>query len=131
MTDEQFATAFSDCSLPPESFNHEGHLRLAWIHLEKSDLESAIKTVCNQIAAYANYQGATDKYHHTLSIAAVHIVHHFMGKSQSAHFTGFINEFPPLKTDFKSLISSHYGFDIFSSSQAKTEYIAPDLLPFE
>ena len=40
-------------------------------------------------------------------------------------------EFPRLKNNFRELISSHYGFDIYNSEKAKMKYLEPDLLPFD
>ena len=130
LTDEQFAAAFADCSLPPELFNHEAHLRLAWIHLKASGRKEATDNVCTQIAAFARHYGAKDKYHHTLTVAAVNIVHHFMQKGKAANFTELLHEFPQLKTKFTILIGSHYSADILQSDRARAGYLAPDLLPF-
>ena len=58
-------------------------------------------------------------------------VNHFKEQSKSDNFNGFIIEFSQLKNNFKALIASHYSFDIFKSIRSKTEFIAPDLLPFK
>lgn len=129
-SDEQFEAAFRQCTLPPATFSHEAHLRLAWIFLRKKGLQKGIKSICNQITNYVNHLGAQDKYHHTLTVAAVHIVHHFMQASDIDNFGDFILASPRLKADFKGLIQAHYSFDIFQSKQAKEEYMEPDVLPF-
>ena len=131
LSDEQFAEAFKNCTLPPSLFSHEAHLRLAWIHLKKDDLETAITTICDQLTAFVNHVGARDKYHKTLTVAAVKIVAHFMQRFSGNKFFDFIVQCPELKTNFKDLIKSHYSFDIFNSEQAKMDYLEPNLLPFE
>ncbi len=130
LTDEQFEQDFSNCALPPGSFSHEAHLRLAWIHLKKHGLETAIATVCDQLTNYVNHLGAQDKYHKTVTVAAVIIVHHFMQRANTDNFFDFVLKFPKLKKDFKGLIESHYSFNIFQSEEAKGSYLEPDLLPF-
>lgn len=131
LTDEQFATAFADFSLTPELFNHKAHLRLAWVHLKASGLKAAIESVCTQIAAFASHHGAAGKYHHTLTVAAVRIVHHFEQKGGSLSFSGFIDAHPQLITDFKNLLNAHYSPEILTSETARSQYISPDLLPFD
>ncbi len=131
LSDEQFAKAFKNCTLPPNIFNHEAHLRLAWIHLKKDGLEMAITGICDQLVVFVNDVGAEDKYHKTLTVAAVRIVAHFMQRFPTNNFFDFIVQCPELKTNFKDLIASHYSFDIFNSEHAKMGYLAPDLLPFD
>lgn len=131
LTDMEFAKAFSTCTLNPILFNHEAHLRIAWIHLKKDGLEHATTTICNQLIKYVNHLGAKDKYNKTLTIAAIKIVHHFMQRSKTDNFFDFILRYPELKKGFKGLVESHYSFDIFTLEKAKKEYLAPDLLPFE
>jgi len=129
-SDSEFEKQFRDGKLDPSLFNHEAHVRLAWIHINTYGIEAACDTVSNQILSYVSQLGATDKFNKTLTIAAIKIVHHFVQKSKSHTFKDFIREFPRLKSNFKELLDSHYGFDIFNSKKAKTEYLEPDLLPF-
>lgn len=79
---------------------------------------------------FVAFVGAKDKYHKTLTIAAMRAVYHFMLKSNSDNFINFIADFPQLKHKFKELMESHYSFDIFSSDKAKVEFLEPDLSPF-
>lgn len=130
LTDEEFARQFANCTLPTAMFTHEAHLRLAWIHLKQYNEEQAIENICTQILAYATYAGAPGKYHTTITVAAIKAVHHFMQQSADPDFRTFIARYPQLSTDFKSLLSTHYSFDIFKSAEAKKHYIAPDLADF-
>ena len=130
LTDDQFVYDFSQCTLDPGLFSHEGHLRLAWIHIYNNGLESAITTICGQIENFVNHLNAHDKYNRTLTIAAIKIVYHYMQEAKDDNFFDFILKFPELKTDFKALVESHYSFDIFNSVKAKMEFIKPDLIPF-
>lgn len=130
LNDSEFEKQFRDGILAPSLFNHEAHLRLAWIHVSKYGVDNACKEISNQILAYVTQLGETDKFNKTLTIAAVRTVNHFLLKSKSNSFQDFITEFPRLKYNFKDLLDSHYGFDIFNSEKAKTHYVEPDLLPF-
>jgi hypothetical protein len=130
LSDEMFEQQFEYCQLDPSIFNHEAHLRLAWIHIKKYGLDNAIENICNQLLIYVNFLGARDKYNKTLTIAAIKAVNHFMNKSLPGNFNDFMQQFPRLKYNFKELIASHYTVDIFNSDIAKKEYLEPDLLPF-
>ncbi|WP_299211329.1 hypothetical protein [uncultured Aquimarina sp.] len=130
LSDSEFEKQFKAGNLDPSLFSHEAHLRLAWIHVSKYGVDTACKEISNQILAYVTQLGKTDKFNKTLTIAAVKTVNHFVQKSKSNSFQDFITEFPILKYNFKDLLDSHYGFDIFNSEKAKTQYVEPDLLPF-
>ena len=131
LSDVEFEKQFADCSLKPEWFTHEAHLRLAWIHIHKYGLDRAIENVCPQIEQYAQSLGAKDKFNKTVTVAALKAVYHFMNRSTTNNFLDLIREFPRLKTEFKGLMNAHYGIDIFKSPQAKKEFIEPDLLAFD
>ena len=75
--------------------------------------------------------GEEDKYNVTLTIAAIKAVHHFILKSEANRFDAFIQVFPRLKSNFKDLMNQHYGIDIYNSTEAKHQFLAPDLLPFD
>jgi hypothetical protein len=130
LTDETFENLFSTYQLNPELFTHEAHLRLAWIHIKKYGEAQAIENISNQLLNFVTQLGAADKYNKTVTIAAIKAVYHFTQKSQSATFADFIQEFPRLKYNFKELLGTHYGVDIFKFEHAKREFLQPDLLPF-
>ena len=131
LTDLEFEKQFETCSLNPELFTHEGHLRLAWIHIKKYGERVAIENVCTQLTHYVEFLGVGQKYNHTLSVAAVKAVTHFMKRSAAANFQEFITDFPRLKYNFRELIKAHYKMDIFNTEKARQVYIEPDLLPFD
>lgn len=130
LTESEFIFQFENCSLDPSTFDHEAHLRLAWIQIEKFGLEQAIINIQTQLLNFVKHVGAQEKYHQTLTIAAIEIVNQFKTKQSSETFEEFISEFPKLKSNFKQLIEHHYSFDIFNSVEAKNEYLKPDLLSF-
>lgn len=131
LTDLEFEVNFKNCTLNPDIFSHEAHLRLAWIHITKYSEETAIRNICSQLISFVKFVGATGKYNQTLTIAAIKAVSHFVKKSKSKTFQDFIIEFPRLKNNFKDLMNCHYSVDIFNSPKAKKEFVEPDLMPFD
>ena len=131
LTDHALEAAFAACTLPPALFDHEAHLRLAWIHIRHYGLEQAISNLQEQIQRYARSLGAAEKYHSTLTIAAIRAVAHFMNRSDAASFAALLLAFPRLKTDFRILISSHYSDALIRSAAAREQWVAPDLLAFD
>ncbi|MBX2815025.1 MAG: hypothetical protein KTR24_03475 [Saprospiraceae bacterium] len=128
--DSDFEHQFASGGLSPSLFDHEAHLRLAWIHVRRYGRDQAVVNITAQLKAYVRRLGASDKYHETLTIASIAAVHHFMRRSDAGSFNALLLEFPQLKYDFKSLIASHYSHNIFECSEARAIYQEPDLQPF-
>ncbi|MEZ0541125.1 hypothetical protein [Fibrella arboris] len=131
LSDDDFAHQFETAVLDPALFNHEAHLRVAWLHLAKHGAEKAVVTVNEQLIGYVACLGARDKYNRTLTTAAIKTVHHFMQRAQGASFLELIDAFPQLTQNFRGLLASHYSVDIFGLDLAKATYLEPDLLPFD
>ena len=131
LSDSDFENRLINCELNPSDFTHEAHLRLAWINIKKYGIKQAEKNIQIELKNFVEFVGAKDKYNVTLTLAAIKAVYHFMLKSKSDTFKNFITEFPRLKNNFKDLMSCHYGFDIYNSDKAKTEFLEPDLVPFD
>ncbi len=131
LSDSEFERLFESCEMDPAVFSHEAHLRLAWIHINKYGENKARVNIQKQLYDFVTSLGAAEKYNKTLTIAAIKAVKHFMMKSRSDNFAGFINEFPRLKGNFRELIAQHYSSDIFNSGDARLAYLEPDLLPFD
>lgn len=131
LSDKIFETKFADCSLPPSFFTHEAHLRLAWIHLRQYGLAQAISTLRTQIQRYALHYGAKQKYHETITVASVKIMHQFMQDSQAETFADCMAAHPALQQDFMGLLQQHYSIDLLKDANARTTYIEADLRPFD
>ena len=131
LSDLDFETQFQACELDPVLFNHEAHLRLAWLYIKLYGLDSAIQKTQTQLLNYVDFLDTRDKYNTTLTVAALRAVYHFMLKSKTKTFKEFIAEFPKLKNNFKGLMSYHYSFDIYNLKEAKANFLQPDLFPFD
>ncbi len=106
LTNADFEQQFTTCQLDPAIFSHEAHLRLTWIHLDKYGLEQAKENIQNQLQQFVRHLGAEDKYNERLTIAAVQVVYQFMQESETTNFQDFIDQFPQLKSDFRTLINT-------------------------
>ena len=128
--DTIFEQQFEAGTFPARLFSHEAHLRLAWIHLDRYGLDKALSNIRQQIRQLAIQVGVPDKYHETVTSAAVYAVHHFMQKAAYPDFPSFIEANAVLQNDFKDLINSHYSMDIFQNEAARETFIQPDIQPF-
>lgn len=131
LPDDQFEREFAHSTMDPTLFSHEAHLRLAWIHINKYGINTAVDNVRQQLKRYVASIGAKEKYHETVTIAAVRAVYHFMLKSETNSFFDFIEENKQLLSHFKELLLSHYTTNIFESDTARKIYVEPELQAFD
>src|SRR5260370_21683947 len=73
-SDEDFLRAFEDLSFPADLFHHREHIHVAWLYLKSNDASRAAERMSEGIRRFANHHGATQKYHHTLTLAWMRLV---------------------------------------------------------
>jgi len=126
--DRDFRSAFESCAVAPSRFNHEAHVRLAYIYLVESDVDSAVQRMRESLLRFIEHNRIPpSKFHETITRAWVLAVRHFMNKSSSTSFQDFIAKSPVL-LDSKIMLT-HYSASVLFSSDARASFVEPDLDP--
>jgi hypothetical protein len=129
MPDDQFLAAFLDCSMPPAGFDHHGHVRAAWLLLQRRPLEEAVEETCDGIARLAAHLGVPGKYNRTLSEALVRLMAHGGGASPTLSWTGFLAANTDLMNDARGLLARHYSDTRLNAPEARASFLPPDRQP--
>jgi hypothetical protein len=128
LSDAEFLRAFEDLTFPAELFHHREHMRVAWLYLKSSDATRASENMAVGIRRFANHHGATQKYHHTLTLAWMRLVAAAMVETpEGLSFDEFLALNPEL-TD-KNLLAKYYSSELLQTSAAREGWIEPDLQP--
>ena len=127
MNDADFLQQFENHTLDNKHFNHQSHLRLAWLYLSVNDLNSAIELVCSGIKSYAESLGATTKFHLTMTDATVRIMNQRMLINKTDSWEIFLNENPDLVNDLLSVLHQHFSPDFLVTETARTTLVKPDI----
>lgn len=127
VSDDEFLKAFESHTLPESEFSHRGHLRLAWLYLQRCPLEEAIRRTAVGISAYAASLGAEGKFHHTLTEAIVRIMHVRMKQARTLEFDEFLTKNPDLIENMKEILLFHYSEERLNSPEAKRSFMEPDI----
>lgn len=125
-----FLKQLEDCSLPPSQFNHIGHIFAGWSYLNEYPLDIAIEKTANSIQQLALSLGAKEKFHKTLTDAAVYIISARRQGNSDQDFKEFLSANEDLVKDFPKVIQTHYSKDLLGSIEAKTNYMKPDIMDF-
>lgn len=127
-SDEDFLRAFEHLSLPANLFHHREHLRVAWLYLNSSDASRAAERMTVGIRQFASHHSATQKYHHTLTLAWMRLVAASLVETPEDYtFEKFLAAHPDL-TD-KNIVGKYYSKELLQTPAAREGWVEPDLQP--
>ncbi len=127
-TDRQFRRDFEAFAVSPADFNHEAHVRLAYVYLAEAGVEAAAQRMRDALLAFLGHHDLPrSKFHETLTRSWILAVNHFMDKAGSGSASDFIVRHPAL-LDSKIMLT-HYSAQVLFSDEARAVFIEPDLDP--
>jgi len=120
ISDDDFLAAFTSCQLPPSSFRHGDHLRLAWLVLHRNPFDQALTLIRDGIRRYAAHHGASHIYHETLTTAWVKLL--------ATHDEASFEEFLVGNEDRLNLGLLHRFWSpaVLDSEAARSGWVPPD-----
>lgn len=127
LSDEAFIARFEALTLPPQEFDHRGHLRLAWLYLKQYDKNIALQKIVDGIRDYATSLGAPDKFHYTLTRAICLIMLQRQAECQANRLDQFLALNSDLVDDIRSVVLGFYSPQRIDSEKARCCYLTPDL----
>jgi len=127
--DEDFRRAFEAFEVAPDAFNHEAHVRLAYVYLCQGDRDCATERMKSALLAFLDHLGVgRAKFHETMTGAWIDAVAHFMDKTPACTgFEDFIARNPVLRDS--NIMLTHYSAEVLFSVRARAEYLEPDVQP--
>jgi hypothetical protein len=128
MDDSEFLKLFHQGALTGDEFRHRGHLRLAWLVLSRHPRDEAEQIVASEIRRFAVANGASNRYHDTLTRFWVRLVSHATENAPEARNIDELLSMFPFLLD-KSLPYRHWREETFNSDLARTGWVEPDLAP--
>ena len=128
-SDREFRAAFEAGAYAPADFSHRAHVRLAYVYLAGSDVDTALECYRRALQGFLAHHGiSAAKYHETLTRAWILAVHHFMHRSPGAPSADDFIERNPLLLDSKIMLT-HYSAGLLFSDAARAGFVEPDLDP--
>ena len=129
LNDEEFLAQFEKQTLDKCHFNHLGHLRLAWLYLERYDVETAVQLVYSGIQVYATSLGASGKFHLTLTDALMRMMAQRRDMMLEKEWHLFLLENKDLVEDALAVLDKHFSRELLFSEQARNTLVLPDKKP--
>jgi hypothetical protein len=126
-SDEDFLADFLAARLDKSNFNHRGHLRAAWLLLQRLPLDRAVDQACSGIQRLAAALGAADKFHRTRTEALVRLMALAGAADRTLSWDDFLQRQPLLLRDARALLARHYSPAVLDAPGARLHFAAPDL----
>jgi hypothetical protein len=131
MDDERLWSAFHDRSLPHADWTHRAHVRMAWLHLGRWELDEAHLRMRAGIirlnAAHGTEESMRRGYHETLTRVWLALVDYLRRGDESATSEEFLSRRGELLDRDAPLL--HYSQDRLFSPLARAIFVPPDLAP--
>lgn len=124
MTDREFVAAFESGTLPPASFHHRDHVRLAWIYLHEEPLIRALARFTENLKRFAGNSGL---YHETITFAFLFLIHERMQRCEAATFEEFAIANEDLFAWKPSILDRYYSAETLGSDLARRTFVMPDV----
>ena len=126
VSDSQFLQQFEQATLPAALFDHLGHLRAAFLFLERESVILAQRHFANAIQRYADALGKPEKFHMTITYALLAVMAARQGVQRCPDWSAFIAANPDLLSDARALLLSYYSADMLASDKARQQFVLPD-----
>jgi len=122
----QFSAALAD--RPPGRFGHEDHLYVAWRLVREHGADEGGRLFADGLRALTKQHGQSAKYHETLTAFWLRLVAHCVAEAPALDdFERFLRAYPLLADS--SVAGRHWSDDTLWSAEARSGWVAPDLLP--
>jgi hypothetical protein len=109
--------------LPPNEFGHAGHVRAAYLYLESGDFVAALARMRRTIRNYARHLGKPERYHETITVAYVALIHEYMHDRGAVGWPVFARRAPELFEP--DLLLEFYSRSQLESETARSVFVLP------
>jgi hypothetical protein len=128
-TDGELIAQFESGAIPPDSFHHADHVRLAFAYLRQCTVLEALEKFPAALQRFARLHGKPNLYHQTITWAYIFLIHERIaraGRPQS--WDEFANANPDLLTWKNGILTKYYADETLQSDLARRVFIFPDKL---
>jgi len=127
MTEPELITQFESGSVPPDSFHHADHVRLAFAYLRQYPILEALEKFPAALQKFARAHGKPNLYHQTITWAYLFLIHERLVRATHRQtWDEFAEANPDLLTWKTGILKKYYAEEALQSDLAKRVFIFPD-----
>ena len=118
---------FEAGDVSPEHFDHEAHVRVAWLMLGEADLDDCLRRYPRALRRITERLGVPEKFHATMTGFLLLLIAERRAKLPDADWLAFRSANPDLLTASGDLLRRHYSPGRLGSDLARRQFLPPDL----
>lgn len=119
--------AFEAGSLDPEAFDHEAHVYVGWLYLERFPLLETIGRYSQALRSLTTKLGVPDKYHETITWFFLALIAERREATRGHGWFAFRSENDDLFHGAR-LLARYYSKECLMSDHARQAFVLPDRL---
>ena len=120
---------FEDGTLDVEAFDHDSHIYVAWLYLERYPVLQATRRYSDALRRLTNKLGVPGKYHETITWFFMFLIDERRRRSDDADWYRFRRDNDDLfGRGERSILHSYYRSDTLGSARARASFVLPDRL---
>ena len=117
--------AFERGDIDADRFDHEGHVFLGWLYLERYPLLDALRLYCEALKRLTEKLGAPDKYHETITWFFLAQIDARRRLSGAGGWLSFRRQNADL-FEAGTLLARYYSPKLLCSDAARRSFLLPD-----
>jgi len=126
MSNQEIIRQFESGALPPESFHHADHVRLAFAYLREYPPLTALDKFCSALKQFAARLGKSEKYNETITYAYLFLIREKMAHCCGADWDEFAQRNPELLVWKNGILNRYYQSKTLESDFARKVFVFPD-----
>jgi hypothetical protein len=120
--------SLESAAIDAEAFDHEAHIYVGWLYLERYPLTEAIEQFTNALRRLTRKLGASGKYHETISWFYLLLIEERRSVSTPNDWFAFRGANNDLFCRDDNIIERYYSKELISSDRARQSFVLPDRL---
>jgi hypothetical protein len=126
-TDEELVAQFESCAIPPDSFHHSDHVRLAFAYLRQYTILEALEKFPAALRQFAKHHARPNLYHQTITWAYLFLIHERLARSNHPQsWDEFAQANPDLLTWKNGILTKYYEDETLQSDLARRVFVFPE-----
>ena len=120
--------AFESGSIDAEAFDHESHVYVAWLYLERYSVSEAIARFAAALKQLTESLGQVDKYHETITWFFMLLLAERRSLAGACDWLKFRRCNEDVCTSPDAILKQYYSRNLLASVQARQSFMLPDKL---
>jgi hypothetical protein len=126
MAHRELVAALADGTLDPAAFGHAEHVQLGWYLLEAQRPAAAAARLSSVLRRYTSILGVPGKYHETVTLAWLFLIHDRRCQGEARDWPGFRRENPDLFDPAARPLARYYHPATLRDEVGRRAFLLPD-----